>query len=59
MNGALLASGEAVAITFGDKVTRQAVRIIEKFNTDFFLSLGEKIQDFNGGLLQLLNAQAE
>jgi len=25
MNGGLLASGEAVAITFGDKVTRQAV----------------------------------
>ena len=40
----------------GIKTTRQAVKIIEKFDTDFFQSLGNKTKDFNMFLLHLLNA---
>jgi len=43
----------------GLKVTRQAIKIIEKFDTDFFSSLGGKTKDFNASLLNLLNAQQE
>lgn len=43
----------------GLKVTRQAIKIIEKFDTDFFLPLGGKMQEFNNGLLILLNARQE
>jgi len=52
----------AKAITLtnnGLKVTRQAIKIIEKFDTDFFSSLGGKAKDFNTGLLILLNAKQE
>jgi len=52
----------AKAITLtgnGVKVTRQAIKIIEKFDTAFFSSLGGKIPEFNAGLLILLNAGQE
>ena len=41
----------------GIKITRQAVKIIEKFDRDFFQSLGHKTQDFNHNLLTLLNSK--
>lgn len=41
----------------GIKITRQAIKIIERFDTDFFLSLGSKAKDFNMGLLTLLNSK--
>lgn len=43
----------------GLKITKQAVKIIEKFDTDFFQSLGDKTQNFNFGLLTLLNSKRE
>jgi len=52
----------AKAITLtgnGLKVTRQAIKIIEKFDTAFFSSLGHKIKDFNSGLLVLLHSKHE
>lgn len=38
----------------GIKITRQAVKIIEKFDINFFSSLGDKTHDFNFSLLALL-----
>jgi len=43
----------------GIKITRQAVKIIEKFDAEFFQSLGDKTNNFNRGLLTLLHAQQE
>lgn len=43
----------------GLKITKQAVKIIEKFDTAFFQSLGNKTLDFNFGLLTLLNSKRE
>jgi len=51
---------KAITLTAGGlKVTRQAIHIIEKFDTAFFSSLGHKIKDFNSGLLVLLHAKQE
>lgn len=52
----------AKAITLTDngiKITRQAVKIIEKFDADFFQPLGNRTKDFNAGLLTLLNSKQE
>jgi MarR family transcriptional regulator, organic hydroperoxide resistance regulator len=38
----------------GKKITRQAVKTVEKFDADFFAPLGDKTSDFNKKLLQLL-----
>ncbi|HSZ71606.1 MAG TPA: MarR family transcriptional regulator [Cytophagaceae bacterium] len=46
-----------VLTSAGVKVTRQAVKIIEKFDTQFFNKLGGKKKVFNAGLLSLLNAE--
>lgn len=43
----------------GIKITRKAVKIIEKFDIDFFQSLGEKTHGFNIELLALLNSKEE
>jgi len=43
----------------GIKVTRQAVKIIEKFDGAFFSSLAGKTAGFNSELLVLLNANSE
>ncbi len=43
----------------GLKITRQAVKIIEKFDADFFQSLDDKMLDFNVELLKLLNSVQE
>jgi len=39
----------------GSRITRQAVKIIEKFDAGFFQSLGNKTKDFNMFLLHLLS----
>jgi len=39
----------------GSRITRQAVKIIEKFDAVFFQSLGNKTKDFNMFLLHLLS----
>lgn len=41
----------------GAKITRQAVKIIEKFDTNFFSSLGQRQHDFNVSLLALLHLE--
>lgn len=41
----------------GIKITKQAIKIIEKFDTEFFLSLENKTQEFNAALLNLLNSK--
>lgn len=43
----------------GIKITRLAVKIIEKFDNAFFQSWGDKTKQFNAGLLTLLNANRE
>jgi len=43
----------------GIKVTRQAVKIIEKFDADFFTSLENKKKGFNEALLVLLKTRQE
>jgi len=46
---------KTVALTEeGKKITKQAVRTVEKFDTDFFAPLGDKTTDFNKKLLLLL-----
>jgi DNA-binding MarR family transcriptional regulator len=43
----------------GTKITGQAVKLIEKFDSEFFSALGEKTNDFNKRLLTLLSAAQE
>ena len=38
----------------GQKIAKQAVKAVEKFDQDFFKSLGDKTKDFNRKLIQLL-----
>lgn len=46
---------KSVALTeTGSKITRQAVKIIEKFDADFFNCLGSSQQELNKALLALL-----
>ncbi len=50
---------KAVVLTgYGTKTTRQAIRIIEKFDTQFFESLGNRTKGFNSSLLTLLKASS-
>jgi|SRR5579859_667272 len=56
------ADTRAKAITLTDsgiRTTRQAVKIIEKFDTEFFDDLGAKTKEFNAGLLTLLKTKQE
>ena len=41
----------------GIKITRQGVKTMQRFDTSFFQSLGNKIQDFNIGFLTFLYAK--
>jgi len=43
----------------GLKITRQAIKLIEKFDASFFKVLGNKTKDFNASLLTLLNTAQE
>src|SRR5579871_5407181 len=46
---------KTVALTEeGKKITKQAVKTVEKFDGDFFSVLGDKTNDFNRRLVQLL-----
>ena len=48
---------KAVVLTsYGTKTTRQAVKIIEKFDAQFFEGLGNKLKGFNSSLLTLLKS---
>lgn len=40
----------------GQKIARQAVKTVEKFDEDFFKPLGDKTKDFNKKLILLLSA---
>jgi len=47
---------KTVALTpEGQKIARQAVKTVEKFDEDFFKPLGEKSKDFNKRLASLLS----
>jgi DNA-binding MarR family transcriptional regulator len=49
---------KTVALTSaGTKITRQAVRIIEKFDNQFFETLGTRTKTFNSSLLALLKVR--
>ncbi|MDB5255472.1 MAG: MarR family transcriptional regulator [Chitinophagaceae bacterium] len=50
---------KAVGLTsYGTKTTRQAVKIIEKFDAQFFESLGNRSKSFNSSLLTLLKSSS-
>ncbi|HMV41420.1 MAG TPA: MarR family transcriptional regulator [Leptospiraceae bacterium] len=40
----------------GEEITKQAVKIVEKFDKQFFASLGDKTNDFNKKLILLLES---
>jgi DNA-binding MarR family transcriptional regulator len=43
----------------GIAITRRAVKVIEKFDSDFFLVLGNKTKEFNRSLLLIMNTSME
>ena len=51
---------KTVALTEqGQKIVKQAVKAVEKFDADFFSPLGDKTKDFNKKLISLLAAAKE
>jgi DNA-binding MarR family transcriptional regulator len=38
----------------GQKIAKQAVKLVEKFDDDFFSPLGDKVKDFNKKIISLL-----
>jgi DNA-binding MarR family transcriptional regulator len=41
--------------TGGEKLAKQAIKTVEKFDLEFFQPLGDKVKDFNRRIITLLN----